>query len=72
MKLQSSAIVLALSAVLLISSAAGFTATNDLGYLFIMITAAIGGLAGLVMASEEARDERAELEFKERLNNNRK
>jgi hypothetical protein len=72
MKLQQSAIVLALSAVLLITSAAGFTATNDLSYLVIMVTAAIGGLAGLVMASEEAADERAELEFKERLNNNRK
>lgn len=72
MKLQQSAIVLALSAVLLITSAAGFTATNDLSYLVIMVTSAIGGLAGLVMASEEARDERAELEFKERLNNNRK
>lgn len=72
MKLQSSAIVLALSAVLLISSAAGFTATNELSYLVIMVTSAIGGLAGLVMASEEAQDERTELEFKERLNNNRK
>lgn len=72
MKLQQSAIVLALSAVLLITSAAGFTATNELSYLVIMVTSAIGGLAGLVMASEEARDERAELEFKQRLNNNRK
>ena len=72
MKLPSSAIVRVLSLILLISSAAGFTATNDLSYLVIMVTAAIGGLAGLVMASEEAADERAELEFKERLNNNRK
>ena len=72
MKLQSSAIVLVLSLILLIASTAGFTATADDSYLVIMVTSAIGGLAGLVMASEEARDERAELEFKERLNNNRK
>ena len=68
MKLQSSAIVLVLSLILLIASAAGFTATNDLSYLVIMVTAAIGGLAGLVMASEEAREERELTEFKQRLN----
>lgn len=72
MKLQSSAIVLTLSLVLLIASAAGFTATNDLGYLVIMVTATIGGLAGLIMASEELREEREMNEFKQRLNNNRK
>jgi positive regulator of sigma E activity len=69
MKLQSSAIVLVLSLILLIASAAGFTATADNSYLVIMVTAAIGGLAGLVMASEENREEREMLEFKQRLNN---
>ena len=68
MKLQSSAIVLTLSLILLIASAAGFTATNDLSYLVIMVTSVIGGLAGLVMASEEAREERELNEFKQRLN----
>lgn len=67
--MSKSTIVLALSFVLLIASAAGFTATNDLSYLVIMVTSAIGGLAGLVMASEEAANERRAQEFKHRLNN---
>lgn len=72
MKLQSSAIVLTLSLILLIASSAGFTATADDSYLVIMVTSAIGGLAGLVMASEETANERRAQEFKQRLNNNRK
>ena len=68
MKRQSPYIIV-LSLIVLIAAAAGFTATNQLSYLIIMVTAAIGGLAGLVLASDEDEQERFELEFKQRLNN---
>jgi hypothetical protein len=68
MKRQSPYIIV-LSLILLISAAAGFTATNESAYLVIMVTAALGGLAGLVIASEEDAQERELLEFKQRLNN---
>jgi len=68
MKRQSPYIIV-LSLIVLIAAAAGFTATNQLSYLIIMVTASIGGLAGLVLASDEDEQERFELEFKQRLNN---
>lgn len=67
MKRQSSYLIV-LSLIVLIAAAAGFTATNQLSYLIIMITASIGGLAGVVLASDEDEQERFELEFKQRLN----
>ena len=68
MKRQSPYIIV-LSLIVLIAAAAGFTATNQLSYLIIMVTASISGLAGLVIASDEDEQERFELEFKQRLNN---
>ena len=65
--MRKSPILIVLSLISLIVSTAMFTATNDMAFLNMMIVSAIGGFAGLVIASGEDADERAELEFKQRL-----
>ena len=60
-----------------IFGSAGLTATNDLAYLVILVTAIIGVLSGALISDEEAKEAKAREEFKnrqlaERFNNLKK
>ena len=57
-----------LSTVMAIFSSAGLTATNELSYLVILVTAIIGMITGGVIADDEQREARSQKEFNNRLN----
>ena len=71
MKLQSSAIVMALSLTLGIISSALFTTSQDLFYLATMVLAVIGGLCGLIMTHDEATELKTRAEFEQRMSEHR-
>ena len=60
--------VLTLSSICAIFGSAGLTATNDLAYLVILVTAIIGVMAGGLITDEESKQAKAEKEFNNRLN----
>ena len=59
--------VLTLSSICAIFGSAGLTATNDLAYLVILVTAIIGVMAGGLITDEESKQAKAEKEFINRL-----
>ena len=61
-------LALTLSSIMAIFGSAGLTATNDLAYLVILVTAIIGVMAGALITDEEAKQAKAEKEFNNRLN----
>ena len=70
-------ILLTLSSIMAIFGSAGLTATNDLAYLVILVTAIIGVLSGALISDEEAKEAQAREECKtrqlaERFNNLKK
>lgn len=66
--MTSGTTVLTLSSICAIFGSAGLTATNDLAYLVILVTAIIGVMAGGLITDEEAKQAKAEKEFTNRLN----
>ena len=64
---QAKAITI-LSVLTAIFGCAGLTATNDLAYLVILVTACIGMIAGVAIMDELERQAEAEKEFNNRLN----
>lgn len=66
--MKASTIIFALSTVTAIFGCAGLTATNQLPYLVIMVTAVIGMIAGGLIADDEAKHEQSQKEFNNRLN----
>ena len=64
-------ILLTLSSIMAIFGSAGLTATNDLAYLVILVTAIIGVLSGALISDEEAKEAKAREEFKNRQIANR-
>ena len=66
--MTSGTTVLTLSSICAIFGSAGLTATNDLAYLVILVTAIIGVMAGGLITDEEAKQAKAEKEFNNRLN----
>ena len=66
--MTSGTTVLTLSSICVIFGSAGLTATNDLAYLVILVTAIIGVLSGALITDEEAKQAKAEKEFNNRLN----
>lgn len=61
-------IITALSSVTAIFGSAGLTATNDLAYLVILVTAIIGVMSGALITDEEQKQKQTAKEFKQRLN----
>lgn len=61
-------IITALSSVTAIFGSAGLTATNDLAYLVILVTAIIGVMSGALITDDEAKQAKAQKEFNNRLN----
>lgn len=61
-------IITALSTVTAIFGSAGLTATNDLAYLVILVTAIIGVMSGALICDDEQKQKQATEEFKQRLN----
>lgn len=61
-------IITALSTVTAIFGSAGLTATNDLAYLVILVTAIIGVMSGALITDDEQKQKQATEEFKQRLN----
>ena len=66
--MKTSSIIFTLSAVMAIFAAAGLTATNQLPYLVILVTAVIGLMTGGLIADDERRDAEAQKQFTNRLN----
>ena len=65
--MTSGTTVLTLSSICAIFGSAGLTATNDLAYLVILVTAIIGVMAGGLITDEESKQAKAEKEFINRL-----
>ena len=59
--------VLTLSSITAIFGSAGLTATNDLAYLVVLVTAIIGVMSGALISDEETKQAKAEKEFNNRL-----
>lgn len=66
--MTSGTTVLTLSSICAIFGSAGLTATNDLAYLVVLVTAIIGVMSGALITDEEAKQAKAEKEFNNRLN----
>lgn len=66
--MSKSTIVTVLSYLLLISSAACFTATMAVAYVLIMVVSIFGMVAGAVMADAEMQQAEADKQFTNRLN----
>ena len=67
--MSKSTIVTVLSYVLLISSAACFTATMSVVYVTIMVLSILGMVSGALMADDELKQAKANRKFANRLNN---
>ena len=66
--MSKSTIVTVLSYVLLISSAACFTATMSVTYVAIMVLSIFGMVAGALIADTELKQAEADRQFTNRLN----
>lgn len=66
--MKTSSIIFTLSSLMAIFAAAGLTATNQLPYLVILVTAVIGLMTGGLIADDERRDAEAQKQFTNRLN----
>ena len=66
--MSKSTIVTVLSYILLISSAACFTATMSVAYVTIMVLSILGMVSGALMADDELKQAEADRQFTNRLN----
>jgi|TARA_R100000479_G_scaffold99767_1_gene49557 hypothetical protein len=66
--MSKSTIVTVLSYILLISSAACFTATMSVVYVTIMVLSILGMVSGALMADDELKQAEADRQFTNRLN----